>query len=289
MRKHFTLMAAFAVALSACEAPPAPVAEPVPVVAPTPPPPIALPAWSTDNRFAEVIIEASNGTVIYGVDETAPRHIASLTKIMTAYMVFTALADGRLTPETVLTVSPAAAAQGGTGLDLAVGTQITVDDALNALITISANDAAVVLAESLAGTEGAFAQQMTAEAARLGTHSTTFRTASGLTQLGQISSARDIAVIFARLQRDYPTYFAAYFSAPAVDIQGKTLRNCALCYEPGAHITGHKGGFTNAAGQSLAAITQHEGRTQVIVTLGAPSNPDRTARLLQLARHYPAA
>lgn len=289
--KRIALTAAFTAALVGCDQQTAPARQPTAEAPASIAPPVAAPAsphWSDDSRFAEVVMDAQSGAIIYGQNETAPRHIASLTKIMTAYMVFQALEDGRLSRDTQLMVSRHAAGQGGTGLDIEPGDILTVDDALHALVTLSANDAAVVLAEALAGSEIVFAESMTAAAARLGTLSTTFRTASGLTQPGQISSARDIAIIFARLQQDHPRHFARYFSAPVVYINGQPQENCALCHQDDTHIVGQKGGFTNAAGRSLAVVTQDRGHRQVIVTLGAPTQDDRASRIVYLARHYAA-
>ncbi len=232
---------------------------------------IPLPSWEQDPKFAEIAIDASSGTVLYGHNATARRHIASLTKVMTAYLVFEAFAAGKLTPDQALPVSARAAALYSKKLPLTAGQTMKTREALNAITSISSNGATVVLAEAVAGSESAFADKMTEKAKALGAANTVWKTSSGLTAEGQFSTAYDIAIVFAALKRDYPAAFEKYFSARTVTVRGVERGNCSYCGS--FNIVGHKSGFTNAAGKCWMAATENGPSSRIIVSLGAPANP----------------
>lgn len=231
---------------------------------------IDAPAWENDPRFAELVLDAETGEIVYERNGLAARHIASITKVMTAYLVFEALAKGTLTPETELTASSLAASQGGMRMNLRRGQRVTVHDALNALITVSANDAAVLLAEGLAGTEANFAERMTTVAHRIGAIETTFASASG--RFGDDSTAYDTALIFRQVALDYPEHYRQYFT-----------ENCTWCDNAGINATGRKTGTRSVAGYNVAVSVEHAGRTYIIVGLGARNNAGRFGRAIELA------
>ena len=163
----------------------------------------AVPAHAA-NKYAALILDADTGTVLFERHAKAQRHPASLTKIMTLYMLFDALKDGRVGLEDRLKVSTHAAAQPPSNLHLRAGDTIRVEDAILALVTKSANDVAVVVAEALGGTEYKFARQMTQRARQLGMRNTTFRNASGLHDGRQVTTAYDMAMLALAVRRDFP-------------------------------------------------------------------------------------
>jgi D-alanyl-D-alanine carboxypeptidase len=248
--------------------------------------------WSANKNYAEIVIDAKTDSVIYNQHADDSRQIASLTKIMTAYLVFDAISKGTLKEDQILTASKYVENIPATEVGFHAGDQATVSQALTAMLSISANDAAVLLAEAVAGSESAFAKEMTARADSLGALRTKFRTANGLPASGQKSSAHDIAVIFARVYRDFPDLFKKYFS-PRYTTWSKInnhhqmaaysyVTNCGLGYN-NIDAVGQKGGFTNAAGFCLAAVTDNGKKSYVVVTLGAKTYNDRVGRVVKIA------
>lgn len=230
---------------------------------------------------ATLVVDAASGAVLAESRGGQPRHPASLTKMMTLYVAFQALAEGKLTPTARITVSERAAGQGGSVLGLRAGDTIAVSDALRAIVARSANDAAVALAEAVAGSEPAFAERMTAQAHRLGMGATSFANATGLTAPGHLSSARDMAVLALALRRDFPQHWEL-FATRAMTWKKVQLPsvNGFLSNYPGAE--GLKTGFTCPAGYNLVAAASHGGRRAVAVVLGASSKDQRAALAAQL-------
>lgn len=265
-----------------------PVSPAPPVTTQSAPPAVTVavdpPAWASDYRYAELVMNARTGQVVYDRNGDDARHIASLTKVMTAYLVFEALDSGKLRRDQILTASPRAAGQTGSRIGLRNGQQMSVEDALHALISVSGNDAAVMLAEAIAGSEGNFAEMMTERAGDLGATRTTFRTATGLTAEGQSSSARDIAQIFLSVRRDYPGLFAEFFSPVTATVQGREQRNCRLCAVEDIDVVGQKTGYTNASNRSIIFMTDNGHDSFVIVSLGTPSWALRQNRAITIAR-----
>ncbi len=173
---------------------------------------------------AAIVVDMNSGSILYSQAADASRYPASLTKIMTLYVLFGYMRAGKLTPSSDLTVTPHAASQAPTKLGLKPGATIKMSDAIKALVTQSANDAAVTIAENLAGTEENFARLMTETARRIGMRNTTFRNASGLPNDEQITTARDMAILAAHLIHDYPEYYSV-FETRYFSFKGRKYRN----------------------------------------------------------------
>ncbi len=243
---------------------------------------IALPsAAMSANIYASIVVEADTGRVLHEAYADNSRYPASLTKMMTLYILFEALEQGDVTLNTPMKVSRHAAGQAPTRLGLKPGSTIKVEDAINALVTKSANDVAAVVAEHLADKEYLFAVKMTKKARALGMSKTTFRNASGLPNSKQVSTARDMAILSARLFKDFPEQYA-YFSRPKFSYAGKTYRshNHLLANYEGAD--GIKTGYTRASGFNLAASANRDGHRLIAVVLGGRSVKTRDQHLADL-------
>ncbi|WP_254432403.1 D-alanyl-D-alanine carboxypeptidase family protein [Magnetospirillum sp. SS-4] len=236
----------------------------------------AADARPADGPLVVLTVDALTGTVLSDQGGGRPHHPASLTKMMTAYVAFRAVEAGKASLDAVIAVSPAAASQGGSVLGLRTGESITLGAALKAMIVRSGNDAAVAVAEHLAGSEAAFAERMTAEARRLGMTSSSFRNATGMTAAGHVSTPRDMAVLALAIERDFPG-FRPIFASRDTTWKGRSLPsvNGFLANFPGAE--GMKTGFTCPAGYNLVAVASRGGRRAVAVVMGAGSSAQRLA------------
>ncbi|WP_150047577.1 MULTISPECIES: D-alanyl-D-alanine carboxypeptidase family protein [Methylomonas] len=232
-------------------------------------------------RYAAIVIDADSGRVIHEVEATQRWYPASLTKVMTIFMTFAALDNGRLHLDDKLTVSAHAAIQPSSKLGLRQGQSITVEHAIMAVTTRSANDAAVVLAEALGGSESNFAAMMTGQARRLGMYNTSFQNASGLPNEGQISSARDLALLSSELIRRYP-HFYRYFSATEFAYKGRLLPNTNKILKIYPDADGLKTGFTCGSGYNLIASAKRDGHRLIGVLLGARSSAERFQQMANL-------
>lgn len=237
---------------------------------------LAAPAHAETPPPATIVVDAASGAVIEDKQAGQPRHPASLTKMMTLYLAFQAIAQGRASLDTPVAVSDKAAGQGGSVLGLRSGATLRLGEALRALVVRSANDAAVAVAEHLAGSEEAFARQMTEQAARLGMNASRFHNATGLTAPGHVSTARDMAVLALALRRDFPQHWPL-FAATSMRWGKSTLPtvNGFVASYPGAE--GLKTGFTCPAGYNLAAAAQRDGRAAIAVIMGATAKDQRLA------------
>lgn len=217
--------------------------------------------------YATIVVDAKTGAVLSEQNADQANYPASLTKMMTLYLVFDALERHQLTLKQPIAVSRHAATQAPSRLGLTAGQTITVEQAILALVTKSANDAAVAIGEELGGTESRFAEMMTRRARRLGMSSTTFRNASGLPNPSQVTTARDIATLGRALWRDFPQYYP-YFSRDRFTYRGRVIanHNVLLRTYPGAD--GIKTGYIRASGYNLAASAVRNGRRIVAVVLG---------------------
>ncbi|WP_198038822.1 D-alanyl-D-alanine carboxypeptidase family protein [Skermanella stibiiresistens] len=238
---------------------------------------------------ASLVIDADSGVVLHAEQPNLRSFPASTTKMMTVYMAFDALRTGKLRLDEDLPISVRAASQTGQSLRLRQGATIKARDAILGSIIESANDAAVVLAERLGGTESDFAEAMTAKARALGMNRTEFRNASGLNHPEQVVTARDMALLALALQRQFPDYYS-YFSTRSFSHRGSTFNsvNGFLVNYKGAD--GIKTGFTCAAGYNLVASAVRDGRRLVAVVLGEQSRGDRAesiARLMDAAYDNP--
>ncbi len=236
-------------------------------------------------RYAAIVMDASSGRVLHQNRADAIRFPASLTKMMTMYMVFEALDRGQLKKSTPIRVSARAAARPASKLWLKAGQTISVDKALQALAVKSANDVAYAVAEKMAGSEAAFARRMTSKARSIGMKSTTFRNASGLPNKHQVTTARDMAKLGIVLRRRFPHHFH-YFKRKSFNFRGRTIRghNRVLGQLPGAD--GIKTGYTRASGFNLVTSVRHRGRNYVGVILGENSGRSRNKHMVQLMNHY---
>ncbi|WP_291717996.1 D-alanyl-D-alanine carboxypeptidase family protein [Magnetospirillum sp. 64-120] len=223
---------------------------------------------------AAITVDAATGAVLEDRQAGQPRHPASLTKMMTLYLGFQAIGQGRASLETPIAVSDKAAGQGGSTLGLKSGATIRLGEALRALVVRSANDAAVAIAEHLAGSEEAFARQMTEQAARLGMTATRFHNATGLTAPGHVTTARDMAVLALALRHDFPQHWPL-FAATSMRWGKASLPtvNGFVASYPGAE--GLKTGFTCPAGYNLAAAAHRDGRAAIAVVMGATAKDQR--------------
>ncbi len=232
-------------------------------------------------KDAALVVDGSTGKVLFARNETAERHPASLTKMMTLYLLFDALRAGKVTMQTPMAVSWHASVQHPTKLNLRPGQTIDVDTAIRAIVIRSANDVAVVIAEALGGTESHFAEMMTERARQIGMKETNFHNASGLPDPLQITTASDLAVLARHLAYDYPQYFS-YFGLSGFNYKGvwyPTHDNLIGRYQ-GAD--GIKTGYTGASGFNLVSSVTR-GTTHVIgVVMGGRTAVRRDLEMVRL-------
>jgi D-alanyl-D-alanine carboxypeptidase len=230
---------------------------------------------------AAVVVDAESGRVLHAENPNLRHYPASLAKIMTLYLTFEALEQGMIELTERVTVSAQAARQRGTRLRLRRGKTLTVKDAILGVIIRSANDAAVALAERLAGDEPAFAAMMTAKAKAIGMTRTVFGDATGLNDAGQWTTARDMAVLARALVRDFPQHYH-YFSVRSFSFRGRTLSTYNGLIKSYKGADGIKTGFTCAAGYNIVASAERAGRRLIGVILGSTSGAKRTNRMARL-------
>jgi D-alanyl-D-alanine carboxypeptidase len=230
---------------------------------------------------AILLIDAGTGKVLQAENATYPWYPASLSKLMTTYVVLQAVKDGRITLDTLLTVSPNAVAQAPSKMGFRAGIQVTVDNGLKMLLVHSANDIAVVLAEGVSGSIEKFADEMNATAQRLGMTQSSWVNPNGLPAEGQITSARDLAILARALMHDFPQY-DFYWHIPSIRFGRRIMPNYnkLLLEYPGAD--GMKTGFICASGFNLIASATRGDRRLIAIVLGAPSSAARTARAAAL-------
>src|SRR5882757_802656 len=236
---------------------------------------------SYDPPYAAIVVDAKNGGVLHAANPDAPRHPASLTKIMTLYLLFERLESGKITLDTHMPVSEEASSQAPTKLGLKPGETLKVEDAIKGLVTKSANDAAVVIAEALGGTEDEFARAMTRKARALGMKNTTYRNANGLPNDEQITSARDQALLGIAIQERFPKYYR-YFSTPSFVYRGNAMRNHNRLLGKVEGVDGIKTGFTRDSGFNLVTSVKRGPRFIVAVVLGGRSGASRDAKMRDL-------
>ncbi|HKU55237.1 MAG TPA: D-alanyl-D-alanine carboxypeptidase [Rhizomicrobium sp.] len=243
---------------------------------------VRMPASPTDpDKDAALVVDGATGKVLYARNETMERHPASLTKMMTLYLLFDALKAGKVTMQTQLPVSYHASIQKPTKLGLRPGQTISVDMAIRSLVIRSANDAAVVIAEALGGTESHFSEMMTARARQLGMRETNYHNASGLPDPLQISTASDLAILGRHLAYDYPQYFP-YFGLAGFNYKGAwipTHDNLIGRYD-GAD--GIKTGYTGASGFNLVSSVTRGTTHLIAVVMGGRTAVRRDLEMVRL-------
>jgi D-alanyl-D-alanine carboxypeptidase len=217
--------------------------------------------------FAAIVVDGNSGRMIYGRNEDDPRHPASVTKVMTLYLLFEQLEKGRLRLDSPLIISSHAAAQAPSKLGLDPGESISVDNAIKAVVTKSANDVAVAIAENIGGDEDSFARLMTEKAHALGMRGTHFANASGLPDPAQITTARDLAVLGRAIQDRFPRYYR-YFSTHSFAYGGAVHRNHNHLLGQVEGMDGIKTGYTAASGFNLLTSVRRGNHHIVAVVLG---------------------
>lgn len=239
--------------------------------------------------YAAIVVDDKSGQVLHEVKADEPRHPASLTKIMTLYLLFEQLEAGKIKLDTPLTISAHAATAAPVKLGLKANGTIKAEEALKAMVTKSANDAAVVVGEAIGGTEEEFAKLMTEKAKSLGMASTVYVNASGLPAEEQITTARDQALLGRAIGHRFPNYYR-YFATPSFKYGGKEMHNHNALLGQLKGVDGIKTGFTEASGYNLVASIRRDEKHLVAVVLGGTSNAQRNDRMRQLLEeHIPHA
>ena len=243
---------------------------------------VPIAAQSQENsRYAAIVIDAATGEVLFARNADSRRYPASLTKMMTLYLAFEALSQGKANVNDVLTISPRAASQPPSKLGLAAGQTITLDDAMRATAVRSANDMALAIGEHIGGSEARFTNMMTLKAEQLGMTQTRYFTANGLPDARQITSARDQAILARAIMRDFPQYYS-YFGLHDWAYNGRNYRNTNGLLPTGRGYDGMKTGYTNASGYNLAASAVRDGRRLITIVLGGRSTASRNAHVAEL-------
>ncbi len=231
--------------------------------------------------YADIVVDANTGTVLHSTNPDARRHPASLTKIMTLYLLFEQLEAGKLKLDSQLKVSADAAGQMPTKLGLKAGSTIQVEDAIKGIITRSANDASVVVAEAIAGDEDDFAKLMTRKALALGMSRTVYKNASGLPDDDQVTTARDQATLGRAIQERFPKYYK-YFSIRSFTFRGQSISNHNHLLGRVDGVDGIKTGYINASGFNLVTSVHRGNRYVVAVVMGGGSAGSRDAKMREL-------
>jgi D-alanyl-D-alanine carboxypeptidase len=231
--------------------------------------------------YADIVVDANSGAVLHATNPDARRHPASLTKIMTLYLLFEQLEAGKLKLDSALKVSAEASGQTPTKLGLKPGTTLNVEDAIKGMVTRSANDAAVVVAEAIAGSESEFAKVMTRKAQALGMKSTVYKNASGLPDDNQVTTARDQSILGRAVQERFPRYYK-YFSIRSFTFRGQAITNHNHLLGKVDGVDGIKTGYINASGFNLVTSVHRGNRYLVAVVMGGSSGASRDARMREL-------
>jgi D-alanyl-D-alanine carboxypeptidase len=235
--------------------------------------------------YAAIVLDANSGHVLHADKADELRHPASLTKIMTLYLLFEKLDAGKMRLDSQLPVSEHASIQAPTKLGLKPGQSLEVEDAIRGMVTKSANDAAVAVAEALGGSERDFADLMTTKAHALGMSRTVYHNASGLPNDEQVTTARDQALLGRAIAERFPRYYQ-YFATPSFTYHGQTMRNHNQLLGHVEGMDGIKTGYTQASGFNLVASVRRDNRHIVSVVMGGTSAGSRDARMRSLVEEY---
>ena len=235
--------------------------------------------------YAAMVVDANSGRVLFADQENALRHPASVTKVMTLYMLFEQLEKGRFSLEDEIEISRHAASMAPSKLGLRPGSTISVEDAIKAIVTKSANDIAAAVGEAVGGTEAHFAQMMTAKAQSLGMSRTFYANASGLPDPRQVTTAHDLVVLGRSIQERFPRYYA-YFSTHQFTFRGQTMGNHNHLLGQVEGMDGIKTGYTNASGFNLLTSVKRGNRRIVSVVLGGKSAAGRDRIMANLIEKH---
>ncbi|WP_246658747.1 D-alanyl-D-alanine carboxypeptidase family protein [Mesorhizobium sp. J18] len=263
------VLAAIALFISACTT--LELTEPVPT--------------STSEKYAAIVVDARNGRVLHAAHAYETRYPASLTKMMTLYLLFEAMETGRVTPATQIPFSVNASRQPPSKLGVKAGMSIDAETAIRALAVKSANDVAVAVAEHLAGSEEAFARAMTLKARQLGMNGTVFTNASGLPDERQVTTAHDMAILGMALRKRFPGRYH-YFSMREFNFNGRTIKGHNHLLGTVAGVDGIKTGYTRASGYNLASSVNLGGRSLVAVVMGEDKGKMRDAHMEALIAYF---
>ncbi|GJD48196.1 hypothetical protein OPKNFCMD_0912 [Methylobacterium crusticola] len=233
--------------------------------------------------YAAMVVDAKSGHVLHAVNEDALRHPASITKVMTLYLLFEQIERGRMSLETPLEISANAARQAPSKLGLRPGSTISAEDAIKALVTKSANDVACAIGENIAGSEAAFAEMMTRKAHALGMSRTHYANASGLPDSDQITTARDLTVLARAIQDRFPRYYR-YFQTRSFAFRGRVIGNHNHLLGRVEGVDGIKTGYTRDSGFNLMTSARTGDRHIVAVVLGGKSGGSRDAIMARLVQ-----
>lgn len=245
----------------------------------------ASPAANANSKYAAIVVDVKSGKTLFSRNADAPRYPASLTKMMTLYILFEELERGRFTKSSRLRVSKYASQRPPSKLGLKAGQTVSVETAIRALAVKSANDVATVIAEAIEGTESAFAERMTATARSIGMKRTVFRNASGLPDNHQKTTARDMALLGRALQDRFPEYYQ-YFSTRTFEYGKRRYRNTNRLLGNVAGVDGIKTGYTRASGFNLVTSVNDGGRHIVAVVMGGRTGNSRNAHMKDLIDRY---
>lgn len=240
---------------------------------------------SGSEKYAAIVVDARTGEVLHAAHAYEARYPASLTKMMTLYLLFEAMESGRMNSATPIPFSSNAARQPPSKLGVKAGTSIDTETAIRALAVKSANDVAVAVAEYLAGSEAAFARAMTYKARQLGMNNTVFTNASGLPDERQVTTARDMAILGMALRKRFPGKYR-YFSMREFDFNGRTIEGHNDLLGTVAGVDGIKTGYTRASGFNLASSVNLGGRSLVAVVMGEDKAKMRDAHMEALIEHF---
>jgi D-alanyl-D-alanine carboxypeptidase len=240
---------------------------------------------ATAAPYAAIVVDGNSGAVLHSSNPDAQRHPASLTKIMTLYLLFEQLEAGKLKLDSQLKVSEHAASQSPTKLGLRAGSTIAVEDAIKGIITRSANDAAVVVAEAIAGDEDDFAKLMTRKAVVLGMSRTVYKNASGLPDDNQVTTARDQSTLGRAIQERFPRYYK-YFSTRSFTFRGQGIANHNRLLGRIDGVDGIKTGYIRASGFNLVTSVNRGNRYVVAVVMGGSSAGSRDSRMRELISEH---
>jgi D-alanyl-D-alanine carboxypeptidase len=236
---------------------------------------------AAEGRYAAYVMDAQTNEVLHADHADSVRFPASLTKVMTLYLLFDAIDAGEITLDTQMPVSKAAALQPRMKLGVRRTDVLRVEDAIRALVTRSANDAAVVVAERLAGSQAAFAQRMTAKAQELGMRNTRFMNASGLPNAAQRTTARDMAMLGQALIKNHPEYYE-YFKITGMSWRTSWIRNHNNLLGRVTGVDGIKTGYINASGFNLLSSVERDGKRLIAVVMGGESAAARDAQMAHI-------
>lgn len=240
---------------------------------------------AANSKYAAIVIDANTGKTLFSANADSRRYPASLTKMMTLYLTFEALSQGKINKKTPVPFSAQAAAEPPTKLGVKAGKSIPVETAIYALVTKSANDAATALGELLGGSQDRFARMMTAKARSLGMNGTVFRNAHGLPNTAQFTTARDMATLGIALREHYPQYYS-YFSTRSFTYGRTRMPNHNRLLGRVKGVDGIKTGYTRASGFNLASSVSDGNRRIVAVVMGGSSGASRDSHMVELIKKY---